>query len=101
MIKSRSCEGGALWVVTRTTILCRHDMVSRLTCRNSAVMALRTSEACRECDSPERPEARMINCREGKATAGSVTHTTFITGINRISMNDCQGLGASGCAGNG
>jgi hypothetical protein len=64
-------------------------------------MALRTSEAYRECDCPESPEARMINCREGKAAAGGVTHTTFITDINRISMNDCQGLGASGRAGNG
>ena len=87
--------------MTRTTILCRHDMASQFTCRNSTVMALRTSEACRECDCPERPEARMINCREGEATAGSVAHTTIITGINRISMNYCQGLGASGRAGNG
>ena len=101
MIKGRACKGSALWGMTRATILYRHDMASRLTSCNSTVMALRTSEAYRECDCPERPEARMINCRKGKTTAGSVTNPTVITGINRISMNDCQGLGTSGRAGNG
>jgi hypothetical protein len=43
----------------------------------------------------------MIDYREGKAPAGSVTHTTFIAGSNRIGMYDCQGLGGSGSAGNG
>ena len=76
-------------------------MFNRFTGRDSTVMAFRTSEAWRECDSAERAEAGMINCRKGKATAGGMAHIAFITGTNRTSMNNCQGLGAGGCAGNG
>ena len=87
--------------MTCAAILCRHDMVGSFTCGNSAVMAFGTSEACRERNRAESPETGMIDCREGKAAAGSVTRTTFIAGTNRISMNDRQGLGAGGRAGNG
>jgi hypothetical protein len=87
--------------MTCATILRRRNMVSSFTGRNGAIMAIRTSKAGRERDCPEGPEAGMINCREGKAAAGSVTHTTTIAGKSRISMNDRQGLGASGRTGNG
>ena len=87
--------------MTRAAIFRRRNMVSCLTRCDGTVMAIRTSEACRERDCSERPEAGMIDCREGEAAAGGVTHTAFIAGADRIGMNDRQGLGAGGRAGNG